>query len=256
MHPPSEVKGPCSGAEPRAGRSCFPMCCSEQSSDLSLSFHLIFIAALLNFVSKYKVTVAPRNRARAYFWILTTWCSIPLWDVPCPWWGRHLEKWNSHFSSFWAALSFQWHLVIVKAVGTWCSLEFQHEKWNILALPESLEMAEKCSVPAMADLIFSQFYINFICLLKNGCCTASFRCVDIEHAEYSSKGLKCPLRALWMPCPHHTEVVHNSSCSTSESLEPREGNSWQEAGKCLPLPLCFVKGAAGMETVLGKPLCL
>lgn len=85
MHPPSEVKGPCSGAEPRAGRSCFPMCCSEQSSDLSLSFHLIFIAALLNFVSKYKVTVAPRNRASSIFlnfnymvFNTTLGCTMPL----------------------------------------------------------------------------------------------------------------------------------------------------------------------------------
>lgn len=129
--------------------------------------------------------------------------------------------------------------------------------WSVLALPMSLGMAEKCSVPAVTDLMFSQFLHKSHLSWSNGCCTGSFRCADIVYPEYASKGLKYLLRAVWMDCPHHTEVVHSSSSphiiqvSLLNSEEAIPGRRL-DSGKCLPLPLSLWKEAAGMGTVLWK----
>lgn len=97
----------------------------------------------------------------------------------------------------------------------------------------SLGMAEKCSVPAVTDLMFSQFLHKFNLSWRNECCTGSFRCADIVYPEYASKGLKY----LFKSCldglsPSHCSCPYcpKSSYYTSESLELRGGNSWEETG--------------------------
>lgn len=67
------------------------------------------------------------------------------------------------------------------------------------------------------------------------------------YFEYASKRLKYLLGAVWMPCPYHTEAVQSSS--TPHIIQVSLLNSEKaisgrrlDSGKCLPLPLCFVKG--------------
>lgn len=94
--------------------------CSVQSKALASPFHSIWFSELhfqipcLN--TRWQCLLGTEQAA--YSWILTRWCSIPLWDVPWPRWGEHLEKWNSCFSNSWAAPFFKWHLVSLKARGT------------------------------------------------------------------------------------------------------------------------------------------
>lgn len=39
-------------------------CCTDRSSDLAFKLHLIFVAAFLNSMSRYKVTVPPRKSSK------------------------------------------------------------------------------------------------------------------------------------------------------------------------------------------------
>lgn len=228
LHPPSEVKGPCRAQ----GWQMFPTCAG-------ISFHLIFIAALLNSVSKYKVTVPPRNWASSLFlnfnyMVFNTSLGCAMSSLR----GAFIQM----KFMFFHLLSSTFRPVTVKAVGTQCSLEFQYEKWRILAFPMALRWLRN----ALTDWMFSQFLHEFHLPLKE--LHSNFRCADIEQSQYASKGLKYLVRAVWMPCPHHTELVHDSTIlrlyqgvSGAQERQFLGGKS----GKCLPLPLCFGKGMQG-----------